>query len=66
MDQCMTGLKDSKGVAIKEPTQMYANHVALLAPYHKFKCDGSHTHATACKRAGGGGALHSNTTVSHS
>ena len=50
IDQCMTGLKDSYGIPIKKPTEMYANHPALLDPFNKYKCDGSHYHSQVCNK----------------
>ena len=50
-DQCMTGLKDSKGTPMKKPTEIAANDDELLIPFAKYTCDGRHDHSQiACNR----------------
>ena len=43
--QCRTGQRAACGRLAKKPTQLYASHEALVAPFEDLKCNGRHEHA---------------------
>eukprot|EP00959_Pyramimonas_sp_CCMP1952_P143314 3000238-Pyramimonas_sp.AAC.1 len=48
VDQCITSLRDSHGVLIRQPTETMANHRLLLALPERRRCAGHHQHAPVC------------------
>eukprot|EP00959_Pyramimonas_sp_CCMP1952_P088975 1861758-Pyramimonas_sp.AAC.1 len=50
IDQCSTGLRASYGTLIKKPTEMMADHHAILKPFGNRRCVGNHERARACSR----------------
>eukprot|EP00959_Pyramimonas_sp_CCMP1952_P209830 4390349-Pyramimonas_sp.AAC.1 len=48
MDQRTTGLRDPRGVLIRKPIELLANHRLLLSPFENERYTGHRQHASAC------------------
>ena len=46
MDMCMANLRSSRGRLMKKPSELWASHECLLAPFRAMRCDGLHVHDT--------------------